>query len=185
MTNWTTFGRGAAVSAIALSMAGVAMAQVTTSSIRGQVTNDDGQAVAGAMVTVTDPTTGLTRTATTNQVGQYTIRSLPVSNDYVVSVTSTDLQGQYLEDVGLNLGDATQVDFVLSADAEAHQDTIVVTASAADLAPTATGPSASFGLETLQKAPAINRNITDVLRLDPRIYVDEIPRRHQRCSVWR
>ena len=173
MTNWTTFGRGAAVSAIALSMAGVAMAQVTTSSIRGQVTNDDGQAVAGAMVTVTDPTTGLTRTATTNQVGQYTIRSLPISNDYVVSVTSTDLQGQYLEDVGLNLGDATQVDFVLSADAEARQDTIVVTASAADLAPTATGPSASFGLETLQKAPAINRNITDVLRLDPRIYVDE------------
>ncbi len=173
MKNWTTFGRGAAVSAVALSMAGVAMAQVTTSSIRGQVTNDEGQAVAGALVTVTDPTTGLTRTATTNNVGQYTIRSLPISSDYVVSVTSDDLQGQYLEDVGLSLGDATQVNFTLSADAEARQETIVVTASAADLAPTATGPSASFGLETLQKAPAINRNITDVLRLDPRIYVDE------------
>lgn len=173
MKNWTTFGRGAAVSAVALSMAGVAMAQVTTSSIRGQVTNDEGQAVAGALVTVTDPTTGLTRTATTNNVGQYTIRSLPISSDYVVSVTSDDLQGQYLEDVGLSLGDATQVNFTLSADSEARQETIVVTASAADLAPTATGPSASFGLETLQKAPAINRNITDVLRLDPRIYVDE------------
>jgi outer membrane receptor for ferrienterochelin and colicin len=154
-------------------MAGVAMAQVTTSSIRGQVTNDEGQAVAGALVTVTDPTTGLTRTATTNNVGQYTIRSLPISSDYVVSVTSDDLQGQYLEDVGLSLGDATQVNFTLSTDSEARQETIVVTASAADLAPTATGPSASFGLETLQKAPAINRNITDVLRLDPRIYVDE------------
>ncbi|MEE2921136.1 MAG: TonB-dependent receptor [Pseudomonadota bacterium] len=173
MKNWTTFGRGAAVSAVALSMAGVAMAQVTTSSIRGQVTNDEGQAVAGALVTVTDPTTGLTRTATTNNVGQYTIRSLPISSDYVVSVTSDDLQGQYLEDVGLSLGDATQVNFTLSTDSEARQETIVVTASAADLAPTATGPSASFGLETLQKAPAINRNITDVLRLDPRIYVDE------------
>ncbi|HCX10208.1 MAG TPA: hypothetical protein DHU81_07640, partial [Hyphomonas sp.] len=67
MTNWTTFGRGAAVSAIALSMAGVAMAQVTTSAVRGAVTDDDGQAVSGALVTITDPSTGLTRTATTNQ----------------------------------------------------------------------------------------------------------------------
>ena len=173
MKNWTTFGRGAAVSAIALSMAGVAMAQVTTSAVRGVVTDDNGQAVSGALVTITDPLTGLTRTATTNETGLYTIRSLPVSDDYVVTVTSSEYQGQFIEDIGLNLGDATQVDFTLTTDGEARQETIVVTASASDLAPTATGPSATFGLEMLQKAPAINRNITDVLRLDPRIYVDE------------
>ncbi|WP_290492139.1 TonB-dependent receptor, partial [Hyphomonas sp. UBA4510] len=173
MTNWTTFGRGAAVSAIALSMAGVAMAQVTTSAVRGAVTDDDGQAVSGALVTITDPSTGLTRTATTNQTGLYSIRNLPVSSGYVVTVTSSEFQGQFIEDVGLNLGDATQVDFTLTNDGEARQETIVVTASVSDLAPTAAGPSATFGLETLQRAPAINRNITDVLRLDPRIYVDE------------
>jgi outer membrane receptor for ferrienterochelin and colicin len=154
-------------------MAGVAMAQVTTSAVRGAVTDDDGQAVSGALVTITDPSTGLTRTATTNQTGLYSIRNLPVSSGYVVTVTSSEFQGQFIEDVGLNLGDATQVDFTLTNDGEARQETIVVTASVSDLAPTAAGPSATFGLETLQKAPAINRNITDVLRLDPRIYVDE------------
>ena len=162
-----------AVSAIALSVAGIAAAQVTTSAVRGSVSNDEGQAVVGATVTITDPATGLERSATTNQTGQYTIRNLPVSSGYVVTVTSSDYQGQFIEDVGLNLGDATQVNFSLSTDTESRQETIVVTASASDLTPTATGPSASFDLEMLQRAPAINRNITDVLRLDPRIYVDE------------
>ncbi|WP_206741517.1 hypothetical protein [Hyphomonas oceanitis] len=46
--NWNTFGRGMAVSAIALSVAGIASAQVTTSSMRGQVTNAEGAAVPNA-----------------------------------------------------------------------------------------------------------------------------------------
>jgi outer membrane receptor for ferrienterochelin and colicin len=37
----------------------------------------------------------------------------------------------------------------------------------------AIGPSANFGLATLESAPAINRNITDVIRADARFYVDE------------
>ena len=51
---------------------------------------------------------------------------------------------------------------------------IIVTASA-DVAGAnlAIGPSASFGLDVLESAPAINRNITDIIRADARIYVDE------------
>lgn len=173
MMNWNTFGRGMAVSAIALSVAGVAMAQVTSSSVRGQVTGEDGQPVSGATVTITDPATGLARSTTTTSSGQYTIRGLPVDSGYVVEVTSSQFQGQTIEDVGLSLGETTQVNFLLSTDAEARQETIIVTASASDLMPTAVGPSATFGIDTLDNAPSINRNITDVLRIDPRIFVDE------------
>ena len=52
-------------------------------------------------------------------------------------------------------------------------ETVVVTGSTAGLAQVAVGPSATFSRETLEKAPAINRNITDVLRIDPRVFVDE------------
>ena len=71
------------------------------------------------------------------------------------------------------LATLTNLNFTLTADADRTLDTIVVTASATDLIQTAVGPNASFGLETLENAPTINRNITDVLRIDPRIYVDE------------
>ena len=171
--NWTKIGRGMAVSAVALGMAGVAAAQVTTSSVRGQVTDVDGSAVSGATVTIIDPETGLTRSTTTTAGGQYTIRNLPVASSYSVEVVTPDYQGQSVEDVALNLGAATELNFSLTGEGVSVQDTIVVVASASDLAPVATGPSASFGLETLQNAPVINRNITDVLRLDPRIFVDE------------
>lgn len=173
MINWNNFARGAAVSAIAISVAGIASAQVTTGSVRGQVTDETGAAVSGATVTITDPTTGLSRSTTTNASGQYTIRSLPVSTGYAVQVQSSDYQNQTVENVGLNLGDATQINFSLNADAEARLDAIVVTASGSQLAPVAIGPSATFGIDTLKEAPSINRNITDVLRLDPRIYVNE------------
>ena len=37
----------------------------------------------------------------------------------------------------------------------------------------ATGPSSTFSIDDLQSAPAVNRDIKDLVRLDPRIYVDE------------
>jgi hypothetical protein len=40
MINWNNFARGAAVSAIAITAAGIASAQVTTSSISGSVVDE-------------------------------------------------------------------------------------------------------------------------------------------------
>ena len=60
-----------------------------------------------------------------------------------------------------------------SALSQNNIEEMVVIASADAGANVAVGPNATFGLETLQTAPAINRNIADVLRADPRIYVDE------------
>ena len=173
MINWKTFAGGAAVSVIALSVAGTAQAQVTTSGVRGQVTDSSGAPVAGATVTITDPATGLTRDTVTGATGTYAIRRLPVSKDYDLTADSGAFQGQTFEDVALQLGGLTEVNFVLTADDARTLDTIVVTASGSNTDALAVGPSAAFNLDTLENAPTINRNITDVLRLDPRVYVDE------------
>lgn len=173
MINWKTFAGGAAVSVIALSMAGTAQAQVTTSGVSGQVTDGSGAPVAGITVTITDPATGLTRDTVTGPTGTYSIRRLPVATEYAVTADSSAFQGQTFEDVALRLGGVTEVNFVMTADDARTLDTIVVTSTANAAAALAVGPNAAFNLETLQNAPTINRNITDVLRLDPRVYVDE------------
>ncbi len=165
--------RGAAVSAIALSAAGLASAQVTTSGVRGNVVDADNQPVVGATVTVTDPSTGFARSAVTTASGQYSLRGLPVASDYVVTVEAGEFASQSIEDVALFLGDATQLNFSLASGDARTLETVVVTGSALDMIEVATGPSATFGAETLQNAPTVNRNIVDVLRLDPRVYVDE------------
>ncbi|MEL6757028.1 MAG: carboxypeptidase regulatory-like domain-containing protein, partial [Pseudomonadota bacterium] len=173
MSNWKLLSGVAAASIMTAAIIAPAEAQVTTSEIRGNVATDAGVAVGGATVTITDTSTGLTRSTTTSASGNYAIRNLPVSSSYTVTVSADDLQGQQIDDIALFLGDVTNLSFTLGADADRTLDTIVVTASTTDLIQTAVGPNATFGLETLQNAPAINRNIVDVLRIDPRVYVDE------------
>lgn len=173
MSNWKLLSGVAAASIMTAAIVAPAEAQVTTSEVRGTVTNDAGAGVSGATVTIRDTQTGLTRSTTTSASGGYAIRNLPISATYTVTVSAADLQSQQVDNVPLVLGDTTNLSFSLSADADRTLDTIVVTASATDLIQTAVGPNATFGLETLQNAPTINRNITDVLRIDPRIYVDE------------
>lgn len=173
MSNWKLLSGVAAASIMTAAIVAPAEAQVTTSEIRGMISSDAGSALAGATVSITDPDTGLTRSSTTSANGSYAIRGLPVASGYTITVTADAFQGQSIENVVLLLGDTTDIDFTLTSDDARTMDTIVVTASASDLIQTAVGPSATFGLDTLESAPVINRNITDVLRLDPRVYVDE------------
>src|SRR5437667_9004346 len=65
----------ALVSLIALSCAASLSAQ-TFGEITGVVTDTSGGVIVGATVTVTNPATSLTRTATTNNAGNYSFPAL-------------------------------------------------------------------------------------------------------------
>ncbi|MEO1303908.1 MAG: carboxypeptidase regulatory-like domain-containing protein, partial [Pseudomonadota bacterium] len=173
MSNWKLLSGVAAASMMTAAIIAPAEAQVTTSEVSGSVVAEDGTALSNALITVTNTSTGLTRTTRTSSTGFYSIRSLPVGPGYSVTATAEGFQGRTVENVALALGDTARLQFALTADDARTLDTIVVTASAADIIQTAVGPNATFGIETLQNAPASNRSITDVLRFDPRIYVDE------------
>ena len=60
-------------------MAPLATAQAT-SQLNGSVTDSSGAAVAGAKITLTEPTTGLQRTATSNGSGLYQFLDVPPGN---------------------------------------------------------------------------------------------------------
>ncbi|MCG8371120.1 MAG: TonB-dependent receptor, partial [Proteobacteria bacterium] len=50
---------------------------------------------------------------------------------------------------------------------------IVVTAALVQSAQVAVGPSSTFNFDEIQNAPAFDRDIKDVVRLDPRVYINE------------
>ncbi len=159
----------AAVVLLAVPVAG--NAQETSSSIGGVITDNNGNPLASAQVTVRNDSMGLTRTTTTNASGTYRLRNMPIGYDYTVSATASGYTGGELGGVSVNLGKTANVDMALVP--SGTLDEVVVTASRPVGMQVALGPSATFGLAELQAAPAINRNITDVLRSDARIYVDE------------
>ncbi|MFC3649594.1 TonB-dependent receptor [Planctobacterium marinum] len=168
----TKLSKVALAVALAGGLSSVAVAQETSSSIRGNVVGPAGNAAEGATVTITHIPSGTVRTATVNGAGQFSARGLRVGGPYTIEVDSSTLEDTTINDVYLNLGEPSVFDIALEA--EQAVESIVVTGSQiSTLAGGEFGPSANFGLEELQNAPSINRNISDIVRIDPRIFVDE------------
>ena len=172
--NWTKLAGGVALSALAVAIVAPAHAQVTTSSMRGAITTTDGAPVSDVLVTVVHTPTNTASSTRTDANGGFSVQNLRVGGPYTVIVTGESVRQTRADGILTFLGEATDVNLVVeSADGDRMLETIVVRGEAFQVAQVATGPSAVFDLDTLQNAPAINRDIKDILRIDPRIYVDE------------
>lgn len=158
------------ISAVVLLVAAsVSYALDTTSAIRGIVTDKNGSPLSGATVVISNEITDRSRTITTNESGAFVLRNLPVGAGYNVSVSKSGYGNRAIEDVTLVLGETSELIIDMSSDS---MEEVVVVGSAV-ATQVALGPSAAFGLRELETAPSINRNITDVIRIDPRVFVDE------------
>ena len=72
--------------ALTMGMAVTATAQVTTSEVQGYVTNTNGNPIPGANITLTNNATGLSRSLTTDSIGAFAARNLPVGGTYNLSL---------------------------------------------------------------------------------------------------
>lgn len=165
--------RAALCSSVALAAMAASVpviAQEITSSIRGTVMSEAGQAITGATVTVTDTRTGSTKTTTTNANGAFSVRSLTVGGPYTIRVQSSEFQNATVTDAYTNLSGASDFDIVLAGSGSGVEEISVV---AQKLAPTtvAIGPSSSFDLETIERLPSISRQVRDIIRIDPRVSI--------------
>lgn len=154
-----------------VALPGAVFAQATSSEIRGSVSDASGSAIADASVKVRNPSTGFERNATTDESGLFRVTNLPIGDNYVVTVFNENYESKSTEAISVQLGQTAMVALVLQEIGAMEE--IVVTGSRLVAQQVSVGPSAVFGLDQLEELPAINRNITDVLRTDPRIYVDE------------
>ena len=84
-----------------------------TGSISGTVTDASGSAVPGAKVTITAPATGLTRSTTTDDKGQYLVPLLGVAA-YNIKVEMQGFQPTESQDVRLQVDEHREFDFKLS-----------------------------------------------------------------------
>jgi hypothetical protein len=77
-------------------------------TLTGTVTDENDAVVAGAAVTVTDPTKQFERQVTTNNDGFFIVPQLPPSN-YMIKVQRTGFATAGLPDVVLNVGDQSSI----------------------------------------------------------------------------
>lgn len=163
-----------AASVVSLSTAGLmatpAAAQQITSGVEGTVSDAEGNPVSGASVTITDNRTGSSRTLSTGGSGSFSAQGLVSGGPYTITATAPGFEGQSIENQSLSVSGNLRLTFELSANASG--DIIVVTAARVSAAQLAVGPGQSFDLETLEGFPSITRNVSDIIRIDPRVSLD-------------
>lgn len=161
-----------AASLMAISVASVvaapAQAQQITTGIQGQVNDESGAPIGGATVVITDTRTGAARTLTTGSDGRFSTTGLTTGGPYQVAVSAGAYEGQTLQNIFTTLQGNTDLTFALSSGG----GEIVVTGSRVRVTQLDVGPGTSFSTEVLESAPSFNRDVRDVIRLDPRVSLD-------------
>lgn len=161
-----------AASLMAISVATVvaapAQAQQITTGIQGLVADDNGAAIGNATVIITDTRTGSSRTIVTGADGRFAATGLVTGGPYAISVTADGFEGQTIQDVNTSLQGNTDLRFQLASGG----GEIVVTGTRVRVTQLAVGPGTSFTAEVLETAPSFNRDIRDIIRLDPRVSLD-------------
>jgi len=140
------------------------LAQVTTSSVVGFVTDSSGAAVPQATVTIREVKTGFTRTATTNELGQYSILAIPAGiYNFTVQKTGFETIERTAQAITQQL--AARVDFVLAVGAVSQA---VDVEGAAPLLQTET-PSNAVTLTSMQitELPTFGHNYLQTAILSP------------------
>ncbi|QJR81569.1 TonB-dependent receptor [Alteromonas pelagimontana] len=159
--------------AMSVGLSAPAFAQETASAMEGRILSPTGTPAAGTTITVIHVPTGTAREVVVGENGSFALRGLRVGGPYKIVVDSNEFQDTTLNDIYLTLGDAYGLNLQLEDD---NADIEVISVSGSSLAASnfgSTGPTTIFNAEDLANMPAINRSITDVVRADPRVFVDE------------
>lgn len=165
MSNWKLLSGVAAASIMTAAIVAPAEAQVTTSSIRGNVTTDAGAAVPNASVTITHTPSGTVSVASTNASGAFSARGLRVGGPYTVSVSGGEFAPVEITDLYLTLDNTLTLPVTVTG--ARTMDTVVVTGTRALAGFSNEGLATSLGLEALNEVTSIDRDITDAAQLDP------------------
>ncbi len=144
------------------------MAQQTTTAIDGTVVDDLANPQANATVTITDERTGVSRTFVTGATGSFTASGLVAGGPYSVTAAADGFEGQTVSAIQTSLQGATSLTFTLSSGG----GVITVTAARVQAVQVATGPGLAFNTETMEAFPSINRDVRDIIRIDPRVSLD-------------
>lgn len=141
-----------------------ALAQVSTGTITGTVTDSSGAAVAGATVTVTQVAQNVSKTLTTNGYGLYEAKFLPIGG-YVVTAEHAGFKKEVQEGLDLTVGQVMRIDF--SFVVGTTKESVVVKADASQAVETESSEVGQvINQQQVADLPLNGRNFTDLIPLN-------------------
>ncbi|MGZ3838082.1 MAG: outer membrane beta-barrel protein [Flavisolibacter sp.] len=135
------------------------LAQETTATLSGSVTDAKKMAVPGASVMVLFEPTGYQTSTQTNNRGIFVIPNLKPGGPYTVKISFVGYSEQKFENLNLSLGNNPDLNIALQNDEKNLQEVIVQTARRQ--------AGMSVGVRQLNTLPTLGRSLSDFTRLTP------------------
>ncbi len=146
-----------------LFLAAVASAQTFRGTILGTVTDPNKAVVPGAKVTVKNTSTGLERSTTTDEAGNYTVAELPIG-PYEVRVEQTGFRASLVSNITVEVASERRVDVALAV---AGADTIVLVAPNVEVETTSNTLGGTITSKAAADLPVNGRDFTKFLVMVP------------------
>lgn len=141
---------------------GSAWGQISTGSVLGTVKDPSGAVIPGATVVITNVNTQTTRTARTDQQGDY-LFDLLQSGQYTVTVTAPGFKKSVVRAFVLNAGARTREDVSMAVGA--NTSTVQVTGATPGLETDTSSQSMVVSSEQVQTLPLNGRNFVQLAQL--------------------
>jgi hypothetical protein len=152
------------LAAILILLAVPALAQRTSATVRGTVTDSSASVIPGATVTLQNESTGFTRDAVTNEAGFYSFAELPIGT-YTLSVELSGFKTATRTNIVLNVADDRAVDIVMEPGAVT--ETITVQAAAQSVRTIGGDVSGVVTGAQVRELPLNGRNFLQLATLMP------------------
>ncbi|HKM12205.1 MAG TPA: carboxypeptidase regulatory-like domain-containing protein [Bacteroidales bacterium] len=144
-----------------------ASAQITTSSINGQILSDSGEKLVGATVIAVHVPSGTNYYAVANIDGRYAIQGMRPGGPYEIRVHLLGYQTSLFQDIVLQLGVTFTQDAVLTISTEELEGVVVIASPSSKFSNEKTGAATNISSSQIGRMPTINRSISDIARISP------------------
>ncbi|MDR1340536.1 MAG: TonB-dependent receptor [Prevotellaceae bacterium] len=151
---------------IAVATAGLLAAQVTTSSIGGNIA-EPGGAAAGVTVTAVHQPTGIQYRTASNEKGDYSIQNMRPGGPYTVKYSLIGFKTAEFSDIHLTLSGNTVLNLTLEQDVVDLQEVVVSGSRRSNMNTSNAGAVTGISARDIAAMPTISRSINDLTRLTP------------------
>ncbi len=144
---------------------------ITSGSIQGTVSDEQGAAVPGASVEARNIGTNFSKTFTTDSDGRFTLLSMPTGM-YIVSVTKQGFAKLKQENLELTVGRQVSLNLTLKVSGVSGEVTITTTPS---IDSSKTESSSTLNEKSISNTPILGRKFEDLLTLTPGVSITQGP----------
>lgn len=139
-------------------------AQLDSGTIAGVVKDQTGAVVPNASIKITNTKTGISWTAKSGSIGEFSVPALPVG-PYQVKVEAKGFKSALVTDIALHAVETARADITLEVGAASEQ--ITVTASMANVNTSTSESGVTVDVYTIQNLPLNGRDFTTLMALAP------------------